>query len=186
LQLPKKCWDRWEDEVDKSFDEVVLAWRASNGGRIPIQSEERKNLMRDLFCTLEDYGLLDDVKIKSNQNRVVNACVNPTSKKLNNWKAAVEIDLQVVMQEKFAEVTIRKASDSNWAIKAPEHRPNVRPNLTLAPPNPAPSEPETPETDADLGYTKAQRPMAVPNPDWAPTTVEDENFLEKLGLNSDE
>jgi hypothetical protein len=155
-----------------SFEDIVIAWRAKNGGRIPIQSEERKNLMRNLFCTLQDYGLLEDAKIKSNQN-------NPTSKKVNSWKAVVEIDLQVVMHEKFAEIKVREASEENWPNKAPEHKPYV-------PPNPAPSEPETPETDADLGYTKAQRPMAVPNPDWAPTTVEDENFLEKLGLNSDE
>jgi len=157
-----------------SFDEIIIAWRASFGGRIPVNSEERKSCIRDLFATLESYEMLEDVKIKSNQNRIVNASVNPTSKKLSNWKAAVEVDIQVIMQEKFEEIKILKASDTDFKIKTPEHKPYVAPPPVVAA---APF--------VNPGYTKPTK-RVVANPDWEPTTVQDKSVWDELGLKEDE
>jgi hypothetical protein len=154
-----------------SFDEIVRAWRAYAGGRIPIASDERRNLLRDLFCTLQDYDMLDDLKLKSNQNRIVNASVNPTSKKLNGWKAMVEIDLDVVMQENedLRKVQVANHKNRDYGEKAPDHKAYVSPVTTQL-------------QQQGFALPKKEVKQAVANPAWEPTTEWDEDFEARLGL----
>ena len=114
--------------MEIKFEDVIREWKASNGGRIPGNSEERKASMRDLIVTLVANGFEESLHLQSNQNRIINACVNPghdNHKKLQRWKDVVTVDLDTVMHEYFEKVKIIKASSEDFKVKTPPHKEYV-------------------------------------------------------------
>jgi len=100
-----------------SIEDIVLSWRESLGGVVPIK-KARLQPMKDLFATFAEQGYTkEQVSSKNTKDIIIGYSVGPTSKgvKRSNWTAAVMADIKIAIVTQWPS-TLSKSDPSKITI----------------------------------------------------------------------
>ena len=141
---------------------TILAWKESLGGRVPITSERVEYIM-DLFKSLEANGFtMEEILSERNTLRIINACVNPTSKKKEAWAKSVRFNFETAVGRYFPPTLARCTDEEKNKVAQVDTSNHV----------PVPKKPE-------VEYEKIEwKGLELPDPSTIPDTTRDPEMEE--------